>query len=114
MLAELEKQLVDLKIITGIWLQSSFSKGAKVDGHVKSNSKIQHQGKRWAEERIAVARSKDALNSCYSLSGVLEEQTEQSVLFFVPCESMFSDGLQDTQATLRLKHWLGISSNQPR
>jgi len=44
MSVELEKQLVDLEIITAIWLQRNFS-GAKVDGHVKSSSKSQHQGK---------------------------------------------------------------------
>lgn len=52
-------------------------------------------------------------NSCYSLSGVVEEQPEQSVLFYGPHESVFSSGLQDTQASLRLKRRLGISFNQP-
>lgn len=67
------------------------------------------------EESAAAARPKYILeNSCYSLSGVLEEQTEQSVLFFAPHESVFSDGLQDTQASLRLQHRLGISFNQPQ
>lgn len=32
-------------------------------------------------------------NSCYSLSGVLEKQPEQSVLFCGPHESVFSSGL---------------------
>lgn len=66
------------------------------------------------KEGAASARPRYILeNSCYSLSGVLEEQPEQSVLFCGPHDSALSSGLQDTRARLRLKHRLGISFNQP-
>lgn len=67
------------------------------------------------KEGTAAARPKYILeNSCYSLSGVMKEWPEQSVLFSGPHESVFSSGLRDTQASLRLKRGLGISFNQPR
>lgn len=49
------------------------------------------------KEGAAAARPKCILKmSCHSLSGVLEEQPEQSVLFSRPHESLFSSGLQET------------------
>lgn len=52
---------------------------------------------RQGKERAAAARPKCTLKmSCRSLSGVLEEQPEQSVLFCGPHESLFSSGLQET------------------